>query len=57
MTIFVMFILLIFIKSITIGSEFNIYLWLRYGKRYYRFYAKHLDIFINSLKTFRVGEE
>lgn len=30
---------LIFLKSVTIGSEFNFWYWIKYGKKYMEWYS------------------
>lgn len=38
--IFHSILLLVFLKSIFIGSEFSFYYWIKYGKKYTNWYSK-----------------
>ena len=40
--IFYFLLLFVFIKSVTIGSTFNFYLWFKYGRKYWEWYSKNI---------------
>jgi hypothetical protein len=51
-TLFIIVIIAVAAKSLTIGSDFNFYYWFKYGKKYWKWYANR-ENFKDSLQKAR----